>query len=317
MLVEVQGLTKRFAKVTAVDEVSFSFGSGQVFGFIGPNGAGKTTTMRILATLDDPDSGDAFLDGVSLSQYPEQARQLVGFVPDALPMQRDMSVHDYLDFFARAHRLRSPQRRQVVAGIEEFTGLAAIRDRQIIALSKGMKQRVSVARALVHDPPVLILDEPASGLDPRARVELRELLRVLADQGKALLVSSHILGELGEICDGTVIIEKGRVVRAGSMAEVLAAGGDEDLGLRSVSIRCLERLDELHRFLLERAETESVQLTSGGGGGSIELRLRCDDVGCVKLLAALVNAGFPVLEFRPKANDLESVFLQLTRGEVQ
>ncbi len=311
MQVEVRDLTRRFGKLTAIDQVSFSFGSGQVYGFVGPNGAGKTTTMRILATLDDGYEGDTYLDGMPVSQYPEQARRLVGFVPDSLPEHADTSITDYLDFFARAHRLRTPERQQVVNGIEQFTGLAAIRERQLTALSKGMKQRVSVARALLHDPPVLILDEPAAGLDPRARVELRELLKVLADRGKAVLVSSHILGELGEICDGAVIIEQGRVVRCGSMAEVLGDGGD--LALRTVIIRALDRVEQLHRFLLERPETEAVQRSTRG----LELTARCDDRGWAELLAALVGAGFPVIEFRPKANDLESVFLQLTRGELR
>jgi ABC-2 type transport system ATP-binding protein len=304
MKVEVRDLTRRFGKVTALDQVSFEFDSGHVYGFIGPNGAGKTTTMRILATLDEADEGDAFIDGTSLTQYPEQARRLVGFVPDTLPAQRDMNAHDYLDFFARAHRLRSPQRQQVLAGVEEFTGLAAIRDRDLTALSKGMKQRVSVARALIHDPAVLILDEPAAGLDPRARVELRELLRELAGLGKAILVSSHILGELAEICDGTVIIEKGRVVRAGSMAEVLS----NDIAGHTVMIRTLSAGQELHRWLLERPECRSVQDLAAG----LELAVRGDERTCAALLKAMVEADFEIVDFRLKETDLESVFLQVT-----
>ena len=170
--------------------------------------------MRILATLDEPTSGDASIDDVSIVEVPEQARRLIGYVPDGLPMHRDISVHEYLDFFARAYRLTGTERRQVVANIEDFTNLTGIREKNLHALSKGMKQRVSLARALIHDPPVLVMDEPASGLDPRARVELRELLRVLSSQGKAILISSHILTELSEICDGAVIIEQGRIVTA-------------------------------------------------------------------------------------------------------
>jgi ABC-2 type transport system ATP-binding protein len=309
MKVEVRDLSRRFGKVIALDRVSFVFDSGHVYGFIGPNGAGKTTTMRILATLDEADEGDAFIDGTSITQYPEQARRLVGFVPDTLPAQRDMSVHDYLDFFARAHRLRSPQRQQVLAGIEEFTGLVPFRDRELTALSKGMKQRVSVARALIHDPAVLILDEPAAGLDPRARVELRELLRELAGLGKAILVSSHILGELGEICDGTVIIEQGRVIRAGSMAEVL---GNSATG-HTVLIRALGATQELHRWLLERPECRSVQDLAAG----LELQMRGDERTCAALLRAMIEAGFEIVELRLKETDLESVFLQVTRGDIQ
>ncbi|HEX9986564.1 MAG TPA: ABC transporter ATP-binding protein, partial [Thermoanaerobaculia bacterium] len=180
MRVDVRSLRKSFGATTAVDDVSFSFGGGEVIGFVGPNGAGKTTTMRILATLDEPTSGDAFFDGVSVLQEPEEARRRVGFVPDALPTHADITVHEYLDFFARAYRITGARRKQVIESIEEFTNLTGIRHKLLKALSKGMNQRVCLARALLHDPQVLILDEPAAGLDPRARIELRELIKVFA-----------------------------------------------------------------------------------------------------------------------------------------
>ncbi|MCI0528265.1 MAG: ABC transporter ATP-binding protein, partial [Nitrospira sp.] len=204
-----------------MDDVSFSISSGQIVGFVGPNGAGKTTTMRILATLEEPTDGDAFLDGISVVEEPEKARTLVGYVPDTLPTHHDMSVHEYLDFFARAYGIKGEHRYQVLESIEEFTNLTGIREKLLHALSKGMKQRVSLARALLHDPPVLIMDEPAAGLDPRARVELRELLKVLSGQGKTILISSHILTELAEICSGAVIIEQGKILMAGTMSELL------------------------------------------------------------------------------------------------
>src|SRR5262249_11838272 len=204
MRINVVGLKRYFGRTRAVDGISFSFASGQIFGFVGPNGAGKSSTMRILATLDEPTSGDAYVDGISVTEDPEKARKLIGYVPDTLPGHRDISVHEYLDFFARAYGIKNPKRRQVVESIEEFTNLLGIRDKHLTALSKGMKTRVSVARALVHDPPVLVMDEPAAGLDPRARIELRELLKVLSGQGKAILISSHILTELAEICTGAV-----------------------------------------------------------------------------------------------------------------
>ena len=173
MRIDVIELHKHYGNTRAVDGISFGFGAGQIFGFVGPNGAGKSTTMRILATLDEPTGGDCLIDGVSVVEEPEKAHKLVGYVPDALPDHRDISVHEYLDFFARAYGLRGDRRRRVVEEIEEFTNLVGIREKHVNALSKGMKNRVSVARALVHDPPVLIMDEPAAGLDPRARVELR------------------------------------------------------------------------------------------------------------------------------------------------
>src|SRR5207302_7950361 len=197
----------------------------------------KTTTMRILATLDEPTAGNAYIDGISVVEEPERARRLVGYVPDSLPTHRDMSVHDYLDFFARCYGIKGARRRQIVQRTEEFTNLTGIRDKYLVALSKGMKQRVSVARSLLHDPPVLIMDEPAAALDPRARVELRELLKLLSWQGKAILISSHILTELAEICTGAVIIEQGHILRAGSLEDILAG----DAPKRTVHIRLLDR----------------------------------------------------------------------------
>src|ERR1041384_1103363 len=227
MRVDVVHLRKRYGSTKAVNDISFTFGAGEIYGFVGPNGAGKSTTRRILATLDEPTAGDARIDGISVVEEPEKAHRLVGYVPDLLPEHRDISVHEYLDFFARAYGIRGQKRKKVVEEIESFTNLLGIREKHVNALSKGMKNRVSVARALVHDPPVLIMDEPASGLDPRARIELRELLKVLAGQGKAILISSHILTELAEICDAAVFIEQGRLLRYGAIDELLSARSEE------------------------------------------------------------------------------------------
>ena len=222
MKIIVDKLRREFGQTIAVDDVSFQFESGQIFGFVGPNGAGKTTTMRIMATLDEPNAGDVRLDNLSVVEDPERARHLIGFVPDELRAYWDTTVNDYIDFFARAYGLKGAHREEAVNSVEEFTNVAGIADKQLRALSKGMKQRVSLARALVGDPEILILDEPAAGLDPRARIELRELLLLLANQGKAIFISSHILAELTEICHGAVIIEQGRILEAGETDEILA-----------------------------------------------------------------------------------------------
>ena len=309
MKVAVHALKKLYGRTRAVDGISFEFSSGQIFGFVGPNGAGKSTTMRILATLDEPSSGDAFIDDISVIEEPEKTHRLVGYVPDSLPTHRDISVHEYLDFFARAYGIRGNKRRQVVESIEEFTNLLGIRDKHVNALSKGMKNRVSVARALVHDPPVLIMDEPAAGLDPRARIELRELLKVLASQGKAILISSHILTELAEICDGAVIIERGRILRAGTLEQILA----EDSPHRSIVIRLLDGAAGMLKRLLELPLVEGARLD----GNSVEVQFAGDEAACCGLLADLVREGFPVVEFRPQRADLEEIFMNVTRGEVQ
>jgi ABC-2 type transport system ATP-binding protein len=309
MKVEVVRLKKYFGATRAVDDVSFTIETGQVVGFVGPNGAGKTTTMRILATLDEPTEGDARIDGVSVVEEPERARQLVGYVPDSLPTHRDMSVHEYLDFFARAYGLKGARRDGVVAEVEAFTNLNDIRHKMLVALSKGMKQRVSLARALLHDPPVLVMDEPAAALDPRARVELRELLRVLAGRGKAILISSHILTELAEISTAAVIIEQGRVLSAGTIAELVASSAPH----RTVIIRALDRRDELYRELLEMPRIERVNRA----GDEIAADINGDERVCAGVLAALITRGYSIAEFKQQRANLEEVFMTVTKGAVQ
>jgi len=309
MQVEIRGLRKEFGRTTALDGVSFSFGAGEVMGFVGPNGAGKTTTMRILATLDEPSEGDVLLDGVSLIQEPELARRSIGFVPDALPTHADITVHEYLDFFARAYRLTGTQRRQVIESVEEFTNLTGIRHKLLKALSKGMNQRVCLARALLHDPQVLILDEPAAGLDPRARIELRELIRIFATKGKAILMSSHILTELAEICTGTVIIERGKILRAGTLDDILETNREK----RTLIVRSVGQLDELHRALLELPRVVDAQPDDD----AVRVEFAGSEEGASDLLTELVRRGLRIKEFHQRGIDLEQVFMDVTTGGVQ
>jgi ABC-2 type transport system ATP-binding protein len=309
MKIEVVNLKKHFGPTLAVDDVSFAFSSGQVVGFVGPNGAGKTTTMRILATLDEPTAGDALIDGVSVVEEPERARRLIGYVPDSLPAHRDISVHEYLDFFARAYGLKGARREKMVTGVEEFTNLAGIRDKTLNALSKGMKQRVSLARALLHDPPALIMDEPAAGLDPRARIELRELIRALSSQGKAVLISSHILTELAEICDGAVIIEHGKILMAGRVGELLTDNASRRVAL----IRVLSDREELYRELLQTPGVEAARLN----GDEVMAEVNGDDDALCALLATLVGRGHRVIEFKQQRANLEEIFMSVTKGVVQ
>ena len=213
MTIEVKNLTKVFGKTVAVDDLSMSFSGGEILGFVGPNGSGKTTTMNILATLDEPTAGDVLADGMSVSEYPDKARRVIGFMPDYLPGQSNITVWEYLDFFARVYGWRGGELHRRVEEVIGFAGLEPIRDKTLAALSRGMKQRVSLARAIVHDPDVLVMDEPANGLDPRARLEFRGYAKALAAKGKAILVSSHILSDIAEICTGCIIIEKGRLLK--------------------------------------------------------------------------------------------------------
>ena len=237
MKVQVKNLRKEFGKTVAVDNISFSFDSGHVFGFVGPNGAGKTTTMRIISTIEEPTAGDVLLNGVSVCEEPELARRAVGYVPDTLPAHAGHHRPRVPGFLrARLRLARQETRRRPSRPSRNSPTSTGIREKHLKALSKGMKQRVSLGRALVYDPDVLVLDEPAAGLDPRARVELRELLMLLAERKKAILISSHILTELTEICNGVVIIERGKILETGTIDDVLKKSAPR----RTVAIRLLE-----------------------------------------------------------------------------
>ncbi len=302
-------LRREFGKTVAVDSISFSFDSGQIYAFVGPNGAGKTTTMRIMASLDEPTDGDVRLDDLSIVEDPERARSLIGFVPDELRVYWDTTVHEYVDFFARAFGLKGSTRDDAVTGVEEFTGIAGIRDKQLRALSKGMKQRVSLARALVSDPQVLILDEPAAGLDPRARVELRELLVLLADQGKAIFISSHILTELTEICHGVVIIEQGRILETGEIDAVIQKQAPK----RTYAIRVVEFQDRLVRDLMQFPYIDQPR----PAGNEVHFEVEGTEDNAFEVLNLLVNHGYRVVEFRQTKANLEDIFMNVTEGHVQ
>jgi ABC-2 type transport system ATP-binding protein len=309
MILTVNDLYKSFGDTRAVKGLNFCLCSGDITGFVGPNGAGKTTTLRMLATIDEPSSGDICIDSRSIVTQPELARELVGFVPDSLPLQNDMTVHEYLDFFARAYGIKLPRRRQLVKDLEEFTNLGGIREKLINNLSKGMKQRVSIARALIHDPHFLLMDEPAAGLDPRARIELRELLRVLARQGKGILISSHILSELSEICTSTLIIEQGTMLKFGSIEEVTS----HDVSVRRLIIKTLSDIEALGQKLLLLPGIENLAIN----GKLVELDFSGNDDEAADLLRRLVGDGERILEFRFRQQNLESVFMNITKGEVQ
>jgi ABC-2 type transport system ATP-binding protein len=309
MILSVNNLFKNFGETHAVKDLSFQVCSGDITGFVGPNGAGKTTTLRILATIEEPTSGKIEIDGRSIVTHPEIARELIGFVPDSLPVHNDMSVHEYLDFFARAYGITAPHRRKLVEDLEEFTNLVGIRDKLVAALSKGMKQRVSIARALINDPHFLLMDEPAAGLDPRARIELRELLRVLSRQGKGILISSHILSELSEICSSTLIIEQGSLLKFGTIEEVTNHG---QLSRRLI-LRPLSDLEDICRFMVLEPGVENIVVN----GKMVECDYTGTDAEAGDLLCRILSAGHRLVEFKFRQQNLESVFMNITRGEVQ
>lgn len=312
MKVQVKNLRKEFGKTVAVDNISFSFDSGHIFGFVGPNGAGKTTTMRIISTIEEPTSGDVFVNGISVSEEPELARRTVGYVPDSLPAHADVTVNEYLDFYARAYGLRGKKRTQAVQAIEEFTNVTGIREKHLKALSKGMKQRVSLGRALIYDPDVLVLDEPAAGLDPRARVELRELLVLLCERKKAILISSHILTELTEICNGVVIIERGKLLETGTIDEVTKKSAPR----RTVVVRLLAHADQNSLLIRELLQTPFVE-NAREVANEVQFDLAGDESAACDVLGRLIQKNFQVVEFRQARANLEDIFMKVTRGGVQ
>jgi ABC-2 type transport system ATP-binding protein len=311
-LLEVDSITKHFGNQRAVDSVTFSVPAGAVCGFIGPNGAGKTTTMRIAATLELPDSGDVRVAGHSVLLDPRGVRRCVGFMPDAYGTYPATTVAEYVDFFARAYGLRGAERRKALASVIDFTGLSPLLEKPIKGLSKGMKQRLCLAKTLLNDPQVLILDEPAAGLDPRARVELRELVRALGALGKAVLISSHILTELAEICDTVAVIEGGVMQAQGDIA-ALSRGAESATGGSQVRARFLADVNTALRFLAEQPRVVQARPDRDG----VVFVHEGDDAQLAELLEAIVRSGLRPVEFHGERLDLEDLFLHLTRGKLQ
>ncbi len=308
-LIELRGLHRYFGETRAVEDMSFEVYAGEVFGYIGPNGAGKTTSMRILATLDEPTAGDAFVDGFSVIDDPDRVRRRLGFMPDYFGTYLNVNVSEYLDFFARAYGLRGVERKRAVQSVMEFTMLDRLAEKPIDGLSKGMKQRLCLGRTMIHDPSVLILDEPAAGLDPRARIELREMIAQLAQLGKAVLISSHILTELAEICDKVGIIEMGQLLAVGTVDEISA----KCQSTSQVRLRTLGEDRPLIEWLAKRADIADVVVSAG----LITFTHDGKQAEQASLLREIVQADFKVVEFASKTKSLEDVFLHVTEGRVQ
>jgi ABC-2 type transport system ATP-binding protein len=307
-IVQTHGLVKRYDKTLAVAGLDLAVDSGEIFGLVGPNGAGKTTTLRMLATLLRPSAGSAEIDGWSVTRNPDEVRRVLGFMPDVFGVYDDMKVWEYLDFFARCYGLPAARRRRMIADLLELVDLVERRDDYVQTLSRGMEQRLCLAHALVHDPKVLLLDEPASGLDPRARVELRELLRELRVLGKTILISSHILPELEELCTSVAIVDHGQVLAQGRVADI-----ERRLRFGAViRVRLLLEGEALEAARDRFAADPDIASASILEDGTIELGFRGDDEASARLLADSVAAGLPIVSFARAASDLEELFLQVT-----
>ncbi len=307
-IVQARGLVKRYDRTLAVGGLDLDIAEGEIFGLVGPNGAGKTTTLRMLATLLVPDAGDAEIAGASVRRNPNDVRRVLGFMPDVFGVYDDMKVWEYLDFFARCYGIPADRRRRMIGDLLDLVDLGAKRDTYVQGLSRGMQQRLCLAHTLVHDPAVLLLDEPASGLDPRARVELRELLRELRSLGKTILVSSHILPELEELCTSVAIVDRGQVLAQGRVADI-----ERRLRVGAVyRIRVLAEGDELvaaRAFVAGQPDVVSADLLEDG---TIEVGFHGDDEAAARLLAAGIRHGLRIVTFSRAASDLEELFLQVT-----
>lgn len=308
-MIELRRLHRFFGATKAVHDVSFEVYRGQVFGYIGPNGAGKTTSMRILSTLELPSYGDAFIDGFSAVNDPDLVRRRLGFMPDGFSVYPNMNCVEYLDFFARSYGLIGKDRIQAIKRTLGFTGLDKIASKPITGLSKGMRQRLCLGRAMIHQPTVLVLDEPANGLDPRARIELRQMIQLLAAEGTTVLVSSHILTELAEMCDQVGIIERGKLLAVGSVEEIRRTMR----GHLRVRVVPLSRQEEITSWLSQREGVNEL----GRDGNAIHFSLQGGEAEQSQLLTLLIQAGFPILEFAAHTESLEDVFMKITTGAVQ
>lgn len=313
LIIETRGLVKRYGKLTAIDDLSLHVERGAIYGFVGPNGAGKTTTMRILTTLITPNAGKAYVAGYSVTDYPREVRRAIGYMPDFFGVYDDMKVWEYLDFFAACYEIPERDRPKLIDDLLALVDLTHRRDDMVEGLSRGMKQRLSLARTLAHDPEVLILDEPASGLDPRARIEIRELLVEMAQMGKTIFFSSHILADVAEICTHLGIIEMGQMVAQGTVQDIRR----QLMPTREITITMLDRVSEAKETLQHVTGVVEIRdLPDDHGRKRIRIDFSGDDSAMSQLLQALSARGIPVVNFSEETRDLESVFMRATKGIV-
>jgi len=336
-MIETINLTKRYAELIALDSLNLSIEAGDCFGFIGPNGAGKSTTIKILATLLKPSSGQAMVDGLTVGYQNRLIRPIIGYVPDFMGAYEDMVVTEYLEFFAACYNINGKERKKVVGDVLDLTDLNYKATAEVNTLSRGMQQRLSIARVLLHDPKVLLMDEPASGLDPRARIEIRELLKELKRMGKTIIISSHILPELADFCNTVGIIERGKLLFSGTVAETMRRAKVGNV----VHVAVADRTQAAAQLLAKLAGVSKVTITDpppgmrgggggGGGGGGLNSNAAAGDGRMINVVFdpdaktditdvpnLLVNNGFRITTFTEEAVNLETAFMRLTKGAVQ
>ena len=306
-MLAIKNLNKRYGKFQAVSDLNLEVAEGEIFGFVGPNGAGKTTTMKIICGLLRATSGEITLDGVDIIQNSRRMKEKIGYMPDFFGVYDDLKVSEYLEFYASIYNIKGQERKRITDDLLELVDLGSKREAYVDSLSRGMKQRLCLARSLVHNPRLLVLDEPASGMDPRARFEMKEILKNLKGMGKTIIISSHILPELAELCTSIGIIDQGRMVISGSNEEIM----QQVYNKKVVRLKVTERLDDAVLILKEYPFVDKLvigenTIQAGFGGGDGEMS---------RVLSDLINRGIPVVSFSQMDGNLEDVFMKVTKGD--
>ncbi len=306
-MLEIKHLMKKYGKFTAVDDLNLTIPESSIFGFVGPNGAGKTTTMKIMSGLLKATDGSVMIDGVDVTKNPKALKEHIGYMPDFFGVYDDLKVSEYMDFYAGTYYIPYEQREDLINNLLEIVDLSHKKDAYVDGLSRGMKQRLCLARSLIHDPKLLILDEPASGLDPRARVEMKEVLKQLQTMGKTIIISSHILPELAEMCTEVGIIDRGHIVVQGTVQEIMK----QMTKVRRIQIRPLKNMTALMKLLEEQPLVEDIIENTF----DVEFSYQGEDKELAGLLKQIVLADIEMVYFKEKEGNLEEIFMQVTGGE--
>lgn len=308
-MLKIENLTKSYGKFKAVNHLSLEIKEGEIFGFVGPNGAGKTTTMKMIATLLKPDSGEIYLDGVDLSKDLKGIRERIGYMPDFFGVYDNLKAIEYLEFYGDVAGLSKDEIKNTIDDLLALVDLTHKREAYVDSLSRGMKQRLCLARSLIHNPKLLILDEPASGMDPRARVQMKEILKELKRMGKTILISSHILSELAELCDSIGIIENGEIVQIGPVNKIMRKASNSNL----IKIRVLENIERAVTLLKEEPLVNEVFTDEK----HIEISFEGEEKDTAKIIKKLISNDLLVTSFSPIESNLEEIFMKVTKGDAE
>ncbi len=306
-MLRIENLTKKYGKFTAVDNLSLEIKEGEIFGFVGPNGAGKTTTLKMIATLLKPTEGNIYINDFNIASNLKEARKNIGYMPDFFGVYDNLKVNEYLEFYADVAGLSIEEKKKMVIDLLELVDLLHKKDEYVDSLSRGMKQRLCLARSLIHNPKFLILDEPASGMDPRARVQMKEILRELKNMGKTILISSHILPELAELCTNIGIIEHGKIIISGSVDEIMRKVNKINI----IKMRLLGKIDETVRLLKEEPLVGAIY----DNENEVEFEFNGEEHEVVQLIRKMISKELPIISFNPVQSNLEEIFMKVTRGD--